>query len=111
MEKRSIGVSILLSIITCGIYNLIWMYSMADDLIKFTDDADGEGAGVEILLGIVTCGLYFFYWYYKMGKRIYKAELKANKHASDDSILYLILAIFRLGIISNAIIQSKINQI
>jgi hypothetical protein len=84
---------------------------MASDLIEYNGETEGEGPGVEILLGIFTCGIYFYYWYYKMGKRIYNAEIKANNISNDESLLYIILAVFGLRIISNAIIQSKINKL
>ncbi|TCT14700.1 uncharacterized protein DUF4234 [Natranaerovirga pectinivora] len=110
MQKRSIGVSILLTFLTCGIYNIFWIYGMADDLIRYNGESESS-AGLEILLGFLTCGLYFYYWYYKMGKRVYNAQVKANMYANDDSVLLLILSIFRLSIISDAIIQHKINEI
>jgi hypothetical protein len=109
MHKRSVGMAILLSLVTCGIYGFFWMYSLADDLIAYNSEEDS--AGTEILLGIISCGVYFYYWYYKMGKRVYNAQLKAHGEASDESVLYLILAIFGLGIISQSIMQSKVNKI
>ncbi|TCK90557.1 uncharacterized protein DUF4234 [Natranaerovirga hydrolytica] len=111
MEKRSIGVAILLSLVTCGIYSMYWMYALSKDLIEYNGEV-GESAGTELLLSIITCGLYFIYWCYKMGQRIYDAEVKSNvAHPNDDSVMYLILGIFGFGIIAMAIMQSKTNAL
>ncbi|HHX18442.1 MAG TPA: DUF4234 domain-containing protein [Clostridium sp.] len=110
MEKRSIGTAILLSIITCGIYGIYWMYKMTEDITNY----NGENAnpGTEILLMIVTCGIYVYFWNYKMGKRIYTAQLNTEGAvASDESVLYLILTLLGLSIVSVAIMQSNINKL
>lgn len=110
MEKRSIGVAILLSIITCGIYIIYWMYKITKDVTSF--NGENTNPAMELLLMFVTCGIYTYFWNYKMGKRLYTAQLNAgDTHASDESVLYLILAIFGLGIVSVAIMQSNINKL
>lgn len=46
-----------------------------------------------------------------MGKKMYNAQVRAGVPANDNSILYLILSLFGVGIIAYAIIQSDINDI
>lgn len=105
MTQRSIGVSILLSIVTCGIYAYYWMFKMTQEITDYNNE--NANPGVELVLSLVTCGIYYIYWNYKMGKRI----AQACSPSSDNSILYLILAIFGLGIVSMAIMQSSMNNI
>jgi hypothetical protein len=105
MTERSVGVSILLSILTCGIYAWYWMYKVTQEVTEFNNE--NANPGVEVVLSLVTCGIYYLYWNYKMGKRI----AVARSSSSDDSILYLILALFGLGIVSLAIMQSNLNNI
>ena len=31
-EKRNVGLSILLSLITCGLYTLYWIYQLNEDI-------------------------------------------------------------------------------
>ncbi|MGB4185942.1 MAG: hypothetical protein WBI88_09075 [Caldicoprobacterales bacterium] len=42
---------------------------------------------------------------------MYNAQVRAGVPANDNSILYLILSLFGVGIIAYAIIQSDINDI
>ena len=52
MEKRNIAVSIILTIVTCGIYGIYWFIMLTDETNKFTDNPQQEtikGALVLIL--------------------------------------------------------------
>ncbi len=104
MTQRNIGISILLSIVTCGVYAYYWMYKMTQEITQYNNE--DANPGIELVLSLFTCGIYFIYWNYKMGKRIAQAKLSS----SDDSILYLLLSIFGLGIVSLAIMQNNMNN-
>ena len=110
VRSRSIGVSILLSVVTCGIYGMFWFVMLTDEVNELSDDHSTTG-GMALLYSIITCGIYTFFWNYKMGKRMYDIQLKENVPANDNSILYIILNFIGLGIVSYAIIQSDINDI
>jgi len=108
IEKRSVGLAILLSIITCGIYLIYWEYKTWDALYKANNQP--SSAGVDVLLSIVTCGIYMIYMLYKGGKLESSAMAHYGFPPKDDSVLYLILGIFGLAIVSLAILQSNINN-
>lgn len=108
VKRRDIAVCIILSIITCGIYGIIWFYNITNDTAHVSDEHDING-GTAILLSLVTCGIYTIYWNYAMGKKLYKAKLKSDDRADDNSVLYLILAIFGLNIINYCLIQNELN--
>ncbi len=102
---KSIPVCIILSIVTCGIYAIYWMYCINDAAVRTTPEEWNTGFGMVFLLSIVTCGIYSYYWNYKMGR------VFAAKTGTDNSLLYIILAIFGLGIVNYAIMQNDINNI
>ena len=104
MTQRNIGTAILLSIITCGFYALYWMYKITQEITEYNNE--NANPTTELLLSMFTCGIYYLYWNYKMGKRI----AQARSSSSDDSMLYLILAFFGLGIVSLAIMQNNMNN-
>jgi len=108
IEKRSIGLAILFSIITCGIYFIYWEYKLWDSLYKANNQP--SSAGVDVLLSFVTCGIYLIYMLYKGGKLESTAFTLHNLPPKDDSVLYLILGIFGLSIVSFCILQSNINN-
>lgn len=71
-EDRSIWMYILLSIVTCGIYSLYFVYKLIEDVnIAMAGDGE-ETAGIVkyILLSIITCGIYGWYWEYCLGNRL-----------------------------------------
>lgn len=110
IEKRSIGLAILFTILTCGIYGMYWFVKLTDEANALSGDQEMSG-GMALLLTIVTCGIYTLFWNYQMGKKMLKAQERAGVTGSDNSIVYLILAIFGFQIVSYAIIQSDINAL
>lgn len=109
LPERNIVVCILLSLITCGIYGIYWFIVMTDESNMVSDEQTASG-GMAFLFTIITCGIYFYYWNYKMGQKLHQAGQKYNKPIGDNSIVYLLLSIFGLGIINYCIIQSDLNR-
>jgi len=109
IKEKNIGICIILSIITCGIYGIIWYINLTDDAAYANDDHNFSGAKA-FLLTIVTCGIYSFFWNYNMGKELYEAKTKRGMQASDNSVLYLILAIFGLSIVNYCLMQNELND-
>ena len=110
MEKRNIAVNIILTIVTCGIYGLVWFVQMTDDAANASDDHSMSG-GVALLLSIVTCSIYRIYWAYKMGKLLAQAGEDKGVNIADNSILYLILEIIGIDIVNCCLIQSDLNRL
>lgn len=109
VKEKNVAVCVILSIVTCGIYGLIWFIGLTDDASRVDDDPTLSG-GKALLLTIITCGIYGIYWNYKMGKSIYDAGVKKNVTVSDNSLLYLILSIIGLGIVNYCLMQNDLNK-
>lgn len=110
VQKREIVTCVLLSIITCGIYGIIWFINLTDDVARLAEDNEFSG-GKAFLFTLITCGIYGIYWAYKIGKDIYAAQTKRNMPgATDNSVLYLILDIFGLSIVTYCLAQSEVNK-
>ena len=109
MKKRDIIVAILLTIVTCGIYGLYWMACINNDANTLSE-YNGRGGAVVVLLSIITCGIYAIYWNYQMGKRCYEIQIKNGQNGSDNSVLYLILALVGLSIVNYCLIQDELNK-
>lgn len=109
-EKRSPALVIVLSLVTCGFYFYYWVYCMSKETKEFLGD-DSINPGMEVILCLVTCGIYTIYWYYKYGKLQLEMGRRAGMMDTDNSILYLVLAILGLSIISMAIMQNQQNVI
>lgn len=90
-EKRSIPVSIILSIVTCGLYGLYWYYKLTNDTHQAVGRKTTASGGRAILFTIITCGIYSIYWAYKMGElswRLKKPEECARTGICRLSIWY-----------------------
>ena len=110
IKEKNIVLNVVLSLVTCGIYGIVWFITITDDVSIVNDDKELSG-GKAFLFTIITCGIYSIYWSYKMGKEMYEARTKRDMHASDNSVLYLVLAIFGLGIVNYCLIQNDLNEI
>ncbi len=109
ITKRDIVVAIILTFVTCGIYGIYWFIVMTDDVNSLSDEKMASG-GTAFLYSILTCGIYALYWNYKIGQKMAEAGKKYNKSINDNSVLYLVLSIFGLGLVNYCLIQSDLNR-
>ena len=105
LENRSIAKCVILSIITCGIYGIVWGVKIARDAVKVKDVNDDGLA--EILLVLFLPFIGFFLAERKLNEGCNAAGIQHN----DNSILYLILGLFGLGIVDYCLMQSDLNKI
>ena len=111
IQQRNIALCIVLSIVTCGIYGLYWIYTLTEDSNMASGEA-GTSGGMVILLSIITCGIYEWYWLYKLGEKINIAKAKSGLPSdSNAGIIYIVLAVFGLGIVAYALAQSELNKV
>ena len=111
-KKRSIGVCILLSIVTCGIYGIIWLVQMVDELNAAAGETNATSGIMVFLLSLVTCNIYSWYWFYKAGELVNRASgAHGGTQDQNRGILYLILSIIGFNIISMALIQDELNKL
>ena len=109
IQERNLVLAIILSLVTCGIYSIYWFIVMTDEANTISGDNKTSGA-MAFVFTLITCGIYQFYWYYVMGKKLFEAGKRYGKDIADNSIIYLVLGIFGLGIVSYALIQSDLNK-
>lgn len=111
IRTRDIALAIILSIVTCGIYNIIWFIKQVDDVNRAANDQGALSGGVTWLLMLVTGGIYGCFWYYQAGKKMtYAKQVRNMRTDSGTEILYLVLSIFGFGIINMCLIQSDLNK-
>jgi hypothetical protein len=110
LNKKSVGLVILFSIITCGIYMLYWIYDTTRQLATYNRD-EQTSPGLTVVFCIITCGIYTIYWWYKIGGMFIRSQKSTGvKLYTDNRVLFVILSIFGFGIISQAILQADLNR-
>jgi len=102
MKKRSIGLMIVFTIITLGIYAIYWLVKFQMELKQET--GEGFGGLAHFLMLIFTFGIYAIYWQYAAGKRLHKLG------AEDYSVIYLVLAFFA-SFVNPFLMQHQANQL
>ncbi len=114
IQQKNIALYIVLSIVTCGIFGLVWFVKITDDTNTVTPpDPTGKAytsGGIALLLTIVTCGIYGYYWAYKQGEKLDNAKASRGLPTNNQSVIFLILEIFGLGIVAWALMQSQLND-
>ena len=102
-QNRSLLKWLLLGIVTCGIYDLYFIYKLAQDVNKICE-GDGDntpGLLSFILLTLVTCGIYGYYWYYKLGDRLFRNGPRYNIQVGESGgtiLLYMLINLISGGI-------------
>lgn len=112
ITSRSIPMAIILSIITCGIYGIYWLYCLVNDLNTASGRENDTSGGMMILFSIITCGIYSLVWYYTAGAKV--ADIEEYDGRPRDGylgILYLLLSLFGFSIVNMALIQNELNKV
>jgi hypothetical protein len=109
VNERSLPLYIILSVLTCGLFQIYWFIVLADDIKRLRGGTKPNGV-IDFLLGFITCGIYMLYCYYQYPKYIVEIQEKRGIEANDVSLISLLVGIF-FGIISLAVIQNEVNKI
>ncbi len=106
-----IGVGIVLSVVTCGMYNIYWNYLQMKAMNELLGRAEYDFVRW-ILLTIVTCGLYHLYFEYRMGSDLC-AYLKGQGRVVDENLplIGLVMACFGMSVITDAVYQHELNKL
>ena len=114
IQQKNIALCIILSIVTSGIYGLIWFIKLTDDTNMVAPPSpDGKpytSGGIALLLMIVTCNIYGLYWAYKQGEKLDNAKAARGLPAANQGVIYLVLELVGLGIVAWALMQNQINE-
>ena len=105
----SVGTAVLLTIITCGIYGLVWQYKQMK-VLNFWLNRKEYSFGKWLLLSIITCGIYGVYNEYKMARGIIEVQQQNNFLVNNVATICLIMTLIGLSIVPMAIQQTEINK-
>ena len=86
MRNRNLGMMVLLTIVTFGIYNLYW-YCSVQNQIHLRTGKGFSGVG-HFFMSIVTLGIYVIYWYFVVSGRI--KLLGGKNRGATYGLIYLV---------------------
>ncbi len=109
--ESSIPMDVILTLITCGIYNLFWNHRQMAVFNALLEE-DRFQFWTWFFLTIITCGIYHIYYEYRMAEAMKQLQRKFDRPVNDNlSMLALILSIFGFPIVVDAIFQDELNSI
>ena len=106
VNRRNVGVCILLSLVTLGIYAIYWMYLLVKNIRALKHD-DSSCTGEMLCLLLIP--FYGLYWWYTKGNEVKNLLEEQNYKIASTGTLYLVLNILFLGIVAMAIMQNDFN--
>lgn len=105
-----IGLGILITILTCGIYGLFWQYKQMKVLNAWLGREEYDFI-LWLFLSVITCGIYAIYYEYKMAKGINEVQARHGLLVNQDlALICILLSVVGIGVASIAIQQADINK-
>ena len=86
IKPRSLATAIILSIVTCGIYAIVWWYQLAERLhetgVRRNVDAGVTGGSflLWMILGSFLCGIGSLYALYMILRALNRLSVEYNSH-------------------------------
>lgn len=113
VKIRSIASCIILTLITCGLYSLIWASNLNDESNYLSEEPKPTSGTAAVLLILLTCGIYYFFWAYKQGERIDRARSIRGMTPANMGIAYALLLLLPYAglFISLSMMQNEINNL
>ena len=111
IRRRDLVIAILLSLITFGIYGLIWFFWLVEDLNTASQTPDDQTPGMVLLLSIITCGIYGLIWLYHAGDKVDRIRQMNGELPSNSALIYLLVSLFGFSIVAYALIQNELNKV
>ena len=111
ISKRDLVLNIILTIVTCGIWGIIWEVQIADDIKLLTGEEGLVSGIVLVLLSLVTCGIYFIFWIYNAGNKLELVKAGYGLPTESKGLVYVVLSIFGFSIVALALMQNDLNTV
>lgn len=108
-ERRDVLLTLILIVLTCGIYGLVVQYKIGAEISRH-QGRNEINAGLDLLLLFVTCGFWGFYMMYKYPKCLQEIIDQEGGQSTDLVLPCLLFTIFGLHLVAIMILQSELNK-
>lgn len=104
--RRNVGSCVILTILTCGIFGIVWLTKICKDLNRLHGDENPVGSEVLMFLFIP---FYSVYWGYAKGKQMYEDSKKRGGNLTDRKYIYLAMNLMFMQLFTLGFIQTQLN--
>lgn len=105
-EVRNPIVVYILTVVTCGIYGIIWFFKVCEE-INGALGREEFNAVKELLLTIVTCGLWGLWLMWRMSEAVVEVEQTFGAEPKFDPPIVFVIALMGF---STLVIQLSLNN-
>lgn len=110
-HEHGVAAGIVLSLITCGLYNIYWNYRQFQSMNLLLGHEEFNFA-LWLVLSILTCGIFHIYYEYKMGSALQSWMRENGWDVSPNlGIMGLALSCFGLTVVADAVYQHELNRL
>lgn len=104
--RRNVGSCVILTILTGGIFGIVWLTKLCKDLNRLHGDENPVGGEVLMFLFVP---FYSVYWGYAKGKQMYEDSKKRGGNLTDRKYIYLIMNLMLMQLFTLGFIQTQLN--
>lgn len=105
---KNIAVCVVLSLVTCGIYQLFWAYSLCKNIRRLNGEPENCAGEFLCLMFVPFYGLY---WMYTRCQKITKGAAAKGVTIPYNGTACLVLQLFGLGVVAYALMQNSLNAV
>ncbi len=107
LKNRNIVTVIVLSIVTCGIYDLYWTYVTMDAL-----DKEGQASNMPVIAQFLLCFFYVGFLLFGLNAENNLNAIKAKRgmEAADNKVLWMVLGLL-VPVVLVILVQLEINKL
>lgn len=108
-EKRDILATVILTIVTCGLYGLYLQYRIGSEINRHHPKSQ-LNPGLDLVLLFLTCGLWGWYVMYKYPREVEEMVRSEGGTPGDITLPCLLFAFFGLHLVSFMVLQGELNK-
>ena len=110
IQNRSVAMVIILSLITCGIYPLYWLYQTAAGLENEGKSGTGLSPALVLVIALFFPSVGYLLFGMTADQNINNIKTKMGLPVTDNKVIYMVLG-FLIPIVLVALFQNEINQL
>lgn len=109
-RARNPAMVLILALITCGLYGLVWLWQAETEMKEELGLAD-QNPGLDVVLTILTFGIWFLVVIYRVSKQVAEAQQRVNVPPNDLSLVALIVSVLGFWFVAITLLQVEMNKI
>ncbi len=113
LRARDVVPRVVLTIVTCGIFGLYWIYTLTRDIHELSGKPQTGSPIQAVIFSVLTCGLYFLYWVYKISGELVETrrEMGLALDPVEKSMYAIVIVIMTFMATGFSILESVVDTI